>query len=279
MKKISDDTLNTSGEQKRKRISTYLLPALLLLFLLAYTGSAIKTSRLAALALQHKGDSLLGTELVALLELSPELAQLKTDEAWAKARLLAARNEIFTLEVNLPDSLLTVSLDGTPLYQVSITAYKADPWIDRLPSSARYMLVSTPVNIKEQWSTIEKEPIVIKQAPRDTAEAAAPQVVPDTTIKKPIITRLTLENQVHLVLLPDREQKGFKWSKIQIYIRLSMDKAWNTISRIVTKGSRNYSPTLYLEIPERSCETIYRALPEQSQVVLKINQPKDGYHK
>ena len=102
------------------------------------------------------------------------------------------------------------------------------------------------------------EPIVIKHAPKDTAEAAAPETVPDTVMNKPVFLLFELDNAV---LLSFRQAgtrvNGFHLKKGLLNSQIAMKRIQSTIQGIPAKNKRNYHPAITIDINARNAETSY----------------------
>ncbi len=262
---------DNSGKPAFKFKPVYFAFIFLILLLIIYTGSGISSARKKAADLNAEGDSLSGTAITGLMNSSIQLRQARYDEAWLHARVEAAGNKQFTLEISLPDSLISISYGGTSLYRIKPEKITSDRWFSSLSPSGRLALLSEPAVITRQWSTIEKEPIVIKHAPKDTAEAAAPETVPDTVMNKPVFLLFELDNAV---LLSFRQAgtrvNGFHLKKGLLNSQIAMKRIQSTIQGIPAKNKRNYHPAITIDINARNAETLYRALPDSTLVVLKL---------
>ncbi len=89
------------------------------------------------------------------------------------------------LIVNLRDSIIGLSIKGVIIHKTQINNYKVDPLLNKLPVLEYVKLFSEPLQVKSQYATIVKEPIVVRNAPKDTAEATLNAYEPDTLIQNP----------------------------------------------------------------------------------------------
>lgn len=273
MNQTLDEMLKRIGNAIRKIRVRDLLLALLGIFLVLFTISAVSSSKKKVTELTAAGDSLLGQEIVPLIYASEELRALKYEEAWLGSWTEAARSNRFTLEISLPDSLLAVNFGGTNLYTIKPEVIRPDRWFGNLSPEAKTGLMSKPAILTHQWSTVEKEPIVVKQAPRDTLEASAPQTVPDTTIVRPVMILFSFDNHVTLALLQsDHDTRGYYRARSALMLRAGWLRTKANLKGMFDKKEREYHPLITMEIPARNAETLYRALPDSALVVLKINQ-------
>lgn len=242
------------------------------IILFIYQLASVYSAHRTAAELCREAGELTGEDLSALLNTSEELKQLKDEELWLGNRITAARSKLFTLEIDLPDSLITVSINGVSLYNVKAVSVKTDRWINNLPAEARTVLSAKPALIARQYSSFEKEPIVIRQAPRDTIEAAAPQAVPDTSIRKPVMLLLSLENNLNIAIMQDdHDMRGYRREKKNLLAPVKLKNVLAPVNLIFHSDRVKYQSLITLEVPARNCETLYRAIPDSALVLIKIN--------
>ena len=119
--------------------------------------------------------------------------------------------------------------------------------------------------------TFVKEPIVVKKAPKDTIEAARQATVPDSIKTGPAYVALTLDYNIRLSLY--QKNTGSVWALIYRFIFKSgrrFRQAGETIRGAVTFRVPDYRPEIRVYIPKDDLVTIYRALPADTRVVIKL---------
>ncbi len=271
MKQSISVFLNRTGDWLRNIKCRDFLLILLGILLISYTITSITASRKKAAELSIAGQTLNGPEITSFLYNSEKFRQLKYEEAWLSSCITAAKKNIFTLAVDLPDSTLSINLGGTMLYHARAEKISPEKWFSSLSPEALLSLQSSPQILTRQWATFKKEPIVIKQAPENSQEALAPQTIPDTTITKPLMMLLSLDNQINLAIIQSDKTKGYGRAKLSLKMHLEGKRAAATIRSMFNRKNKIYIPLITLEIPQKNCETIYRALPDSALVTLRIN--------
>ncbi len=132
-------------------------------------------------------------------------------------------------------------------------------------------LFSKPFTTVDNSGTFVKEPIVVKKAPKDTIEAARQATVPDSVKTGPAYVAMTLDYNIRLSLY--QENTGSIWALIYRFIFKSgrrFRQAGETIWGPLTFKVPEYRPEIRVFIPKDDLVTIYRALPVDTHVVIKI---------
>src|SRR5690606_33780366 len=112
-------------------------------------------------------------------------------------------------------------------------------------------------------------PIVERQAPKDTLEAAQNAYLPDTLVQNPAFVRWEIEGGISFILCQDKKTSlkdywyGLKFSTHQSWICLRRN-SW----QFLTLKSPDYSPHIHVGLPVRDLRSIYRALPQNARIIL-----------
>ncbi|HQG35913.1 MAG TPA: hypothetical protein PK094_01755, partial [Bacteroidales bacterium] len=95
---------------------------------------------------------------------------LNREKSFYQARIAMATSDSVSLSVNLPDSSAILEINGVPVYNIKIIRARISKVFANSDEYAVSSMLSTPFNIIHDYSTIKKEPVVHKVAPRDTTE-------------------------------------------------------------------------------------------------------------
>ena len=201
----------------------------------------------------------------------PDMANLVKERAYMQALLQLSEDDSIQLVVNLSDSTVNLSMKGIIIHQAKISEFTRDKLYDKLSLDQEIKLFSRPLSLQHQYATIVKEPVVIRQAPKDTMEAALNAWQPDTLIQNPAYASFTFEHNIQLVFEQD-ENKSFrdKWERYRFYSHLKTEKVKTSTTGFFCFRKQEYSPELTIKIPVDDLRAIYRALPNHAYVVLKL---------
>jgi hypothetical protein len=113
--------------------------------------------------------------------------------------------------------------------------------------------------------------LLVRHAPKATIEAALNTWQPDTLIQNPAFLSLSVEHGFQVIFVQD-ENKTFqdKWKKFTFYNRLRWEKTVKAVSLFIRIKKQEYHPIVTIKIPEDDLRAIYRALPQNAYLVMKI---------
>ncbi|MEQ8581591.1 MAG: hypothetical protein RIC30_07885 [Marinoscillum sp.] len=198
----------------------------------------------------------------------PEVEALARKKAFVEAQLELAEDDSIHLIVNLRDSAIHLAIHGVTIHTSKLPAIENDALLKSIPNKLYLGLFSDPVAITSIQSTIVKEPIVERQAPKDPVEAALNAYEPDTLIQNPAYIRLRLVHGIDLVL-EQHSNPSFaeQWTRFR-FRQESRPTVGSRVRRMISFRGQEYTPTIRLKLPANDIRALYRALPAQPKVVL-----------
>lgn len=203
---------------------------------------------------------------------SPELALLVKEKVYKKATLKLSEKDSIHLIVNLRDSILGLSIKGVVIHKTHIDSYKVDPLLKNLPVLEYVKLFSEPLPVKSQYATIVKEPIVVRNAPKDTTEAALNAYEPDTLIQNPAFLQLKTDYGIQ-ILFEQEINPTFKhkWIGFIFKSRITTTAICTNFINFFCFKKADYNPVITIKMPADDLRAIYRALPNNACVVINID--------
>jgi hypothetical protein len=202
---------------------------------------------------------------------NPALFDLYKEKIFFESRLAMARTNTIGLVVDLQDSILDIEIGGIKLHSTKISKYRVSRTLTGIDNKAFIGLFSKPFTTVRNSGTFVKEPIVVKKAPKDTIEAAKQATAPDSIRTGPAYVALTLDYNIRLSLY--QENKRSAWTMIYGFVFRSGSRfrqAGETFWCALTLRKPAYRPEIRVFIPKKDLITIYRALPVDTRVVIKI---------
>jgi hypothetical protein len=194
---------------------------------------------------------------------------LNREKAWLQSRITMAETDSVSLSLNLSDSLAILEINGVAVYTSGISSYSMSKVFHKADEYAISSLLSFPFTIKSDISSIEKEPLMHKIAPKDTSEYK-PAEIPDTAKVESVNFILEMENgfRVYVYQEPDNEKgTGFKSFLFDISDRFR-NSLYITKS-IFSFEVPDYKPFIKVTLPGGDARIIYRALPVNGQVAIR----------
>lgn len=192
--------------------------------------------------------------------------------AFTGARMRMSTSDSIGMTVNLTDSLIALQIKGVNLRSIPVISFSVAGSISGIDRYALASLLAEPMQIVSSEATIAKEPLMIKIAPRDTAEAAAlPLIVQDTLMIDPVFFRLKLTNGVRLVVLQEVTGGGPEQrARNRFLFKQSVRDASGGFARALAFKFPVYEPEIRVVVSKVDARILYRAIPYNGMVVLAI---------
>ena len=207
-----------------------------------------------------RNDTLFARENAAIC-MHPDMGALVREKAYKEALLELSGSDSIQLVVDLSDSTVNLYIRGVRIHTTKPGSVRRDRFFNAMPLIQQVKVFSRPLEIRSQFATIVKEPVVVRNAPRDTLEAAMDAWMPDTLIQKPAFLILHAEYGLDLIMeqevnarFPDR------WKKFTFHVRIRRERIFG----------REYHPAITLKMPASDLRAIYRALPCHARVVIRL---------
>ena len=252
--------------KSRSKTILVILLAITIMYILVVSSAPLR--RLSTLKKQVYNDSIFYARNNSILKNS-NLFELAKTKSRKEAELILAQKDTFGLVVDIKDSTIWLMLKGVQIHGAKIKGFEQDRFFKALNPLVFTCLFSKPLRTKQEFSSIVKEPIIIKKAPKDTIEAINNAFMPDTLIQNPAYFRLDLENRFRLILVQKDfltldEKKVEKQFKQDILKRKIADNA----RCFMPWKKAVYTPTLVLYLNANEIRSIYRSIPENALVIL-----------
>ncbi len=201
----------------------------------------------------------------------PAMKLLVIEKAYKESLLKLAESDSIQMVINLTDSSVNLSIKGVVIHHTKINILEKDKIFKKMQVIEQLKLLSQPLAAHSQYATIIKEPVVVHHAPKDTIEAALNAWKPDTLIQNPAFLMLSVEHGIHIIFEQDKNPTFYaKWKKFNFYNHIRIKKYIASISNFVCLKKQEYHPTILIKMPVHDLRAIYRALPNNTFIVLKL---------
>lgn len=238
----------------------YALMVVLLLYVMVYfVFSSRRYSRSFYQAAENT-DQVIGIS-------TPEMSRLKANNAFLSARLSLVKEDSLVLTVNLSDSTLTLEQKGVVLHTAKISLVQASQVLKRIDQDMLSRALEVPLTVHQSFSTISKTRYAIKLAPSDTSEAV-PYVMPDTSNMETICFFYEMDRNIGLDI---REAGAAEDKEFKKYNRALISRqSKRLIKDLMAFRVPEFYPVIRIELPEKDARVIYKALPVNPKVALRI---------
>jgi hypothetical protein len=202
----------------------------------------------------------------------PGVFALQQKKAFLESRLKMARTDSIGLAVSLPDSLVTLEINGIILHRARISSYRVSRLFSAVSPRTCLGMFSEPLVISSYQATIEKVPLINRKAPKDSIEAAEQLAeVPDTVLKKPPLVALSSGYDIQLQLYPDEgSPSGGKMMKFMFNTLQALRMQGQYLSSVIRLQIPYYRPVIRIYMTDREIISLFRALPEHARVSVML---------
>ena len=200
----------------------------------------------------------------------PGYQQALHDKGVLSSLVKMANGDSIGLFINLPDSTVQLMVKGVGVRNIRIEDIQISSFFKKADQEAVYDLLSEPLNIVDSKSTIDKEPLNVLQAPKDSQAAdSIPMLKPDTTHSEPVFFILNTDKNVRLYFHQADNDNG---KDSRAGWNFEMADRWNEVKRNLKAMSAfsvpEYIPTISIGVNKVDAKVIYRAIPPHGQIVL-----------
>lgn len=268
---LNQSVSNTHQKNGRRRFLIGLV-LLLLVILLGYSLlSVISSRRMVELYNTKLSQVPVSEQAFNIDSVQPTVAELLNRKAFLSSQLGMMENDSLNLIVDLKDSTLTLTIEGVIMHVSHLTEFSTSRFFKTLTNSAYIQIFSQPLRVESFKSTIVKEPITLKQAPKDTAEAANFFEMPDTLISEFVAVSMKLNNNFVLSLKQEEKLDTLRCTSDRFFfIRSRILKAGNDIRHISRMRIPQSEPEIRISLPKDDLVTIFRALPQSTLISIRL---------
>ncbi|HLN21056.1 MAG TPA: hypothetical protein VK213_08205 [Bacteroidales bacterium] len=198
---------------------------------------------------------------------STYLSLLK-EKSFLQSRATLAETDSIYLTINLKDSITRLEISGVTVHAARIGSYDMSGILEKGDRNIIYNLLSTPLEIATFTATIQKEPVMVKIAPKDTSEYQ-PDIIPDTSINEPVNYKLELTNGMRIyVYQVEEEKKSDRKSIFRFDLRERLGDTWISLKSVAHFRIPEYHPYIKIRIPRDDSKIIFRAIPRKGQIAV-----------
>ncbi len=193
------------------------------------------------------------------------------ERTWLETRYQISQTDSISLSVNLKDSLLQLELKGVVLKSTKLLDFQCDQLLGQLRSGAYHHFFGVQAKGLEHLSTIEKVPLVVKMAPKDTAEFNRQSQVKEIAKPEAVHWVMQLDNDIELRIEgTNSESRSDWWRGQQFWWKQDMRKLGTKLKSTARFRVPDYQPSISLVISESDAKAIYRALPVYPLVAIRL---------
>ena len=190
--------------------------------------------------------------------------------SFLQSRIAMAATDSIYLTINLADSTANIEISGVNVHNARISNIKGSRILMKGHENIILSLLASPLTIINDYSTIKKEPVMIKMAPKDTSEFK-PDIMPDTSLTEPVKYILEMTNGIIIyVNQEEKEETGDRMNLFIFDLSHRFRNVWYTLKSIIRFRVPEYHPFIKISLPRADAKIIYRAIPKNGQVGINL---------
>jgi len=196
--------------------------------------------------------------------------RLVKEKGFLRSKIAMAGTDSIYMTVNLADSVVSLEISGVTVHTCKITKIRTSKIFRTGDESTISGMFGNPLNIINDYSTIRKEPLMIKTAPRDTSEYR-PDIIPDTSYIEPAGYILETDRNVRIFIY--QEETATLHDKLSLFrfdLNDRIRSAWKSLKRIIIFRVPEYQPYIKIRVSKSDARILYRALPLNGQIAVYL---------
>ncbi len=196
--------------------------------------------------------------------------ELFKQKNWLESRIKLAQTDSIYLSINLQDSTLQLELKGVVLKTTSIIELDYDRFFDAIPANAYHFYFGEVASGIQTLASIEKIPLTIKKAPKDSIEFAAQSQVTDTLEQQSINWLMKLDNGILIKIRGINTEQTNQNESTSFWRKHKLQEIQSNLSKSLVFKVPEYNPTIEIIVNEADAKAIYRAIPEVPMVCIRL---------
>lgn len=206
-----------------------------------------------------------------------QLAQVRNiirkenEKAFQQNKLSLAEKDSIYMVLDLQDSLVILEIKGVTVKKTKIMDMEVSNRFALIPHENLLPWISEPFTLTHDLSTIPKSPIVVKQAPKDTIEAAKESSKPRPPDSTGVFYTFYFNRNLLIEVEQSNPPEADVMEKVKAY-RSTKRKEYNqSVIQMLKNPEQTDQPmTIRLVLSDVDARAIFRAVPTNTRLILKL---------
>ena len=200
-----------------------------------------------------------------------DIIRKENEKAFQQNRLTLAKKDSIYVVLDLADSLLILEIKGVTVKRSKIMDITISNQFSMISHENMLPWISEPFTLERDLSTIPKSPIVVKQAPKDTIEAAQLSSKPQLPDSTNVYFTLYFDRNLVLEIEQADPLKKGNTDNVKAYRKIKRKESTRSVFKMLRNPQQSDQPMLInLVIDEEEARAIYRAVPTSTHLILKL---------
>lgn len=263
------ETENTN-RKPRGKVTLIVMMSLILAFIVYYSVmSMISPGRKLAEIRNEIGTKTAETsEVDQKTRKDSSYNKLLKERAFLQSLIVMAQTDSIYLTLNLTDSTANIEISGVVVHKAKMSHIETSKILLGDNEYSLLSMLPSPFIISQSFSTIKKEPLMIKMAPKDTSEYK-PDIMPDTSITEPVNYILVMKSGIRIYVYQKENVKlNDRISQFSFDLNDKLRDTWSALKRVATLKVPEYHPFIKIKLPRTDAKIIYRAIPKNGQIAV-----------
>jgi hypothetical protein len=200
-----------------------------------------------------------------------KIIRKENERAFEQTRLSLAEKDSIYMILDVPDSLLLLEIKGVTVKKTPIINLEISNRFSLISHENLLPWISQSFTLERDLSTIPKAPIVVKQAPKDTIEAAKMSSKPAAPDSTNVFFTLYFDRNLVLEIEQSEPPEKGATEKVETYQKIKRKESTRSVFEMLRNPQQSDQPMLVkLVISEPEARAIYRAVPTNTRLILKL---------
>jgi hypothetical protein len=185
-----------------------------------------------------------------------------------QSQVVMAQTDSIYLTLNLIDSMANIEISGVVVHKAKMSHIETSKILREDNENSLLSILPSPFVISQSFSSIKKEPLMIKMAPKDTSEYK-PDIMPDTSIAEPVNYILVMKSGLRIYVYQKENVKiSDRISQFKFDLNDRLRDTWSALKKVATMKVPEYHPFIKIKLPRTDAKIIYRSIPKNGQIAV-----------
>jgi hypothetical protein len=204
-------------------------------------------------------------------ELLGQIIRKENEKAFQNSRLSLAEKDSIYMILDVPARLLLLEIKGVTVKKAKLVDIEISNRFSLISHENLLPWISEPFTLESDLSTIPKSPIVVKQAPKDTIEAAKMSSKPGPPDSTNVFFTLYFDRNLVLEIEQADSLDKALTEKVKNYRNIKKKEYTQSLFQMLRKPQQTDQPMkIKMWISEVEARAIYRAVPSKTHLLLKL---------
>jgi hypothetical protein len=200
-----------------------------------------------------------------------QIIKKENEKAFEQLRLNLAEKDSIYVILDVPDSSILLEIKGVTVKKTKMVRMEASNRLTLITHENLLPWISKPFILQRDLSTIPKAPIVVKQAPKDTIEAAKMSAKPAPLDSTNVFYTLYFDRNLVLEVEQSEPPEKGATEKVETYQKIKRKEFTKSVTDVLRNPQQQDQPMLFkLIISESEARALYRAVPVNTKLILKL---------